>query len=468
MRLSKKNFLSLIKENLKEMAMDFDTQDRPHPDVTSALSTGDTPLKKIPFPQTNRQDQNFQELLASERYRQVISNLRSYTGVNDRLTSNPNMRLYSMMMDAHNRIIQIESQHKNELIELAINTVCEDMGMDRDEINFVVKLASSNEIPTNDFLRDQPNEDNPEEVDPEESDEIRELQGGELELFDNLKNLNLERAKARLMNAIVQGASKKGHYMYHTVEEELRQITGSNQLINLYGVMMSINDTNYWQFGDSLMAQAQSSVAGKVDVIPAKIQSNDQGNEGGGDEGGGDEGGGDNNIDPSKPTIVVHAINFPVLLHELIKGGMKILKLHGQPENKEIFRQVNQLENTLEKEIWDLRLGPAIWERLRDAIPEEVLIDNNKDLQNYLLMNIFSLEPKQFLVFMREILIKSDNGKRLMDNMIDSIKRMFRDEEYESAVEKFRDDLDNITDETDDDDLRDMLGGLGIGLSDED
>jgi hypothetical protein len=147
---------------------------------------------------------------------------------------------------------------------------------------------------------------------------------------------------------------------------------------------------------------------------------------------------------------------------------MKILKLHGQPENKEIFRQVNQLENTLEKEIWDLRLGPAIWERLRDAIPEEVLIDNNKDLQNYLLMNIFSLEPKQFLVFMREILIKSDNGKRLMDNMIDSIKRMFRDEEYESAVEKFRDDLDNITDETDDDDLRDMLGGLGIGLSDED
>ena len=49
MKLSKKNLLSLINENLKEMAMDFDTADRPNPDLQSKLASGDTPLKKNTF-----------------------------------------------------------------------------------------------------------------------------------------------------------------------------------------------------------------------------------------------------------------------------------------------------------------------------------------------------------------------------------------------------------------------------------
>ena len=114
MQITKKKLLSLVKQNLNEMAMDFDTPDRPHPDVTRALSTGETPLKKIPFPKTGNPNQNFQEILASERYREVINNVRRYTGVNVPLNANPNQRLLMMMMDAHNRIIQLERQHKEE------------------------------------------------------------------------------------------------------------------------------------------------------------------------------------------------------------------------------------------------------------------------------------------------------------------------------------------------------------------
>ena len=66
MKLSKKNLLYLIQENLNEMPMDFDTQDRPHQDIQNKLASGDTPIKKVPLPKTgNEPNSNFQELLAS-------------------------------------------------------------------------------------------------------------------------------------------------------------------------------------------------------------------------------------------------------------------------------------------------------------------------------------------------------------------------------------------------------------------
>ena len=270
MHITKQNLLSLLKQNLNEMAMDFDSADRPHSDVTSKLTTGDTPIKKVPLPNTGREpNQNFQELLASERYREVIRNVRRYTGVQDTLNSDPNRRLLVMMMDAHNKIIEIERQHKEELVNLAIELVTTEMGFSEDDVNFKVQLIDTNQIDTDNFERYEPNEENPEEVNPndhEDEDDDDEQQpqqsqniNQEEELFFSLERLNLERARQRLLNAIMQGASKRGHFMYHIVEDRLRQITGSDQLINLYGIMMSINDTNYWQFGDNTIAGFQSS-----------------------------------------------------------------------------------------------------------------------------------------------------------------------------------------------------------------
>ena len=84
MKVSKKEFLSLIKENITEMAMDFDPNmpERPHTDVQQKLATGDTPIKKVPLPKTGREQgepaHNYQELLASQRYKQVIQKQTKY------------------------------------------------------------------------------------------------------------------------------------------------------------------------------------------------------------------------------------------------------------------------------------------------------------------------------------------------------------------------------------------------------
>ena len=126
----KKDLLRILNENLYEMPMDFDTEDRPYQGVQDKLSQGDTPLKKIPFPKTgNEPNKNFQELLASERYRNVVAKVREYTGIQTPLRGQNVGSLTQMMMSAHNNIVRTESQHREALERLAVELVMKEMGI---------------------------------------------------------------------------------------------------------------------------------------------------------------------------------------------------------------------------------------------------------------------------------------------------------------------------------------------------
>jgi len=429
MKFSKKKLLSLIQENINEMAMDYDTPDRPHGDVTSKLASGETPLKKLPLPSTGEEpNKNFQELLASERYRQVVQKMRHYTGDNTPMNADTNISpLVQTMMRAHNNIVAAERNHREQLEQLAIELVTKEMGIPEGSFQFDVKIVGMGEINTDDFNREQPEQGQPEMEAPEL----------EIELYNDLEQLNLERAKRRFINAMMQGASKKGHYMYHLVPDRIREITGSETLLNDYGLLMSINDSLYWQLSDQMMA----------------------GMMGGGGVGGKEET--DRNTNP--PTIRVRALNFPICVHEIIKGILEVFSYHGDPEDEELAQRVHEKEDTIEKEVWDLRLGPAIWDRVRSQFPEDIITDENKvELQNYLFVEIIKLPAKNFLVFMKEVVSQSQNGKRLLDELMDNIYKTFNDEEIEDDI--FMDDLNNLTDNEDDDNLKGFLNNMGIDL----
>jgi hypothetical protein len=442
MQFSKKDLLSLVGENLQEMPMDFDTPDRPDQGLQDKLSQGDTPLKKIPLPSTGDENKNFQELLASERYKQVIAKVRQYTGVETPMVGERGvMPLAQMMMAAHNEIVQTESQHRDALEQLAIELVMKEMGIPEGELQFNAKIVGMGEIDQSNFNREVEQQPNVDPVDVEQ------------DLMSDLDSMTMEKAKRRLINNMIQGASKKGHYMYHMVADRIREITGSETLVNQYGILMSVNDTLYWQLGDETMKMMMGGGGGEA-MVGGKEEV-------------------DRNTDP--PTIVARGINFPVLVHELIKGIMELFAIQGRPtdeegnEDEEAWSDIEGSEDTLEKEMWDLRLGPAIWDRIRKQFPEDILTDENKvELQNYLLVEIFKLPAKHFLVFMKEVLSGSENGQRLMNELMEGIDQMFKNEDYQSAIDAFNEDLNDITDETDDDDLGDFLGSLGIRLSDDD
>ena len=446
MQFSKKKLLSLIQENLNEMPMDFDSQDRPDQGVQDDLAAGETPLQKIPFPETGDEpNKNFQELLASERYRQVVAKMRQYTGTNATIRGTQGMTpLMQQMMSAHNQILQFEQNHRGELESLAIELVMKELGIPEGSVQYDAKIIGMGEFNPEDFNHDQEGE---EEGGEEEGGEEEMNFGNEIEIVNDLEKLDLEKAKRRFINTIIQGASKRGHYMYHYAEERISQIVGNDRLVGLYGIMMSVNDALYWQLpNDTMKAMGQAgNIAGREDV--------------------------DRQTDP--PTVKARAVNFPVLIHELIKGTLELIALQGRKRdeegNEEDFTAIEESEDTLEKEMWDLRLGPAIWDRIRRQFPEEILLDENKfELQNYLIVSIFKLPAREFLVFMKEVISGSETGKRFMGELLQGIDQMFKDQDYQDAISQFRDDLEDVSDNTDDDDLGDFLGGLGIRLSDDD
>ena len=438
MKLTKKYLLSLINENLKEMAMDFDTADRPDPQLQNKLSQGETPLKKIPFPSTNDANKNFQEILASERYKQVVSNLRRYVGAGAPVQRGMEglMQLQGLLMNTHNKIVRLENNNREELEQLAIELVMKEMGIPEGVIEFDAKIVGMGEIDTTDFNKEEDQEENPQQVDIE----------NEIEIFNELEGFNLERAKRRMINAIIQGASKKGHYMFHLAPERLQQITGEPNILNLYGILMSILDVTYWQATEELLKGSPNSVAGKESVERP-----------------------DENDPEGKPKIIARGVNFPVLVHELIKGVLELFAIQGRPEDETNFEDIESSEDTLEKEMWDLRLGPAIWDRIRGQFPEDILTDENKvELQNYLLTEIFKLPAKKFLVFTKEVLSGSDKGKRMMNELMDGINKMFNEQEYEDSISMFRDELEDASEETDESDLNDFLNQFGLRSPDDD
>jgi hypothetical protein len=427
MNLNSKDLSYIIKKNLREMAMDLPPENEPHPDVINKLAHGETGFSDEHLPPSGKEGQSFQELLASERYKQVIERLQEYTGLNISLHGEEGyMPIRTMVLPILRHILTVESQHREELEKLAVELVMKEMGIPEGSFIFEAHLVGLGEGA---LQQSQKQEQEP------KADEIN-IQG-EQDLINRITNLDLEKAKRRLINSMIQGAAKKGHFMFHYVAPKIQEITGSDRLVNEYGILMAINDSAYWQASDEsidMMMQMEGGKAGEEEV--------------------------DRNTEP--PTIKATGMTFPVLVHELIKGVMEIFAVQGLPD--EGAEDVMKSEDTMEKEIWDLRLGPAIWDRIRNQFPEEILVDENqKELQNYLLVTIFKLPAREFLVFMKEVLSQSDAGKEFIAELMNGVRNSFNDQPFDENIETLHNEVKGIADETDDDDLNDFLGSLGIG-----
>jgi hypothetical protein len=202
---------------------------------------------------------------------------------------------------------------------------------------------------------------------------------------------------------------------------------------------MSINDSFYWQLGTKTISdEAESSAGGKVEV--------------------------DRNTEP--PTIKAEGLNFPILVHELVKGVMELLSYHSEPsaddpEAMARYQAATVLEDTLEKELWDLRLGPSIWNRVRSQFPEEILTDENKyELQNWIFGSIFKLPSRDFLVLMMKVVNQTDEGKRLINDIYQSIVAIINNENVDNATRTFENDIENIGQDVSDYDIDSFIKSL--------
>ena len=418
------------KYNLKRIheAIEYDPEhpERMNPDLERRLRTGEHLFgksKSIPSTELT----NYSAKLASKRFKDIITKVKRYHGIN---RINPMMMQQMFMIMGE--ISQIETIHKDALEQLAIDIVSE-------EFDIPDSMLEANLVPPGTKIDLKGEEDG--------GDESQEYELPKRpKSAERMRELELEVDKRNMINAMLQGAAKKGHYIFHMVADELDAI--DPRLMMLYGKLMSLADLQYWLIPDSMQT---SSVGGMEKIEWRKPEKSDE------------EELEDYDLEDEEeiPVVVAKAWIFPLLVHELIKGTLELAASNWATGHLDFEEQKEVIEktDTPQNELWGMRLGPGIWEKFLDCIPQE-----DYDIKQWLFKELAQLPAIQFHEFMNEIISGSERCKEV----IKTLKELHNEDENES-LEDILDDseytdmgdiLDHLGDEDEDDDFIDDEGEL--------
>ena len=379
--------------------------------------------------------------MVSKRFQKVADKLRQVTGIEDLSSKQVQGMVYQEMMRKLPNIMRIESAHKDELIELAKEACLEEAEVPADWYQIEANLG----MPDTGNFRFEPEDDNEEEED--EKEEPLEFPSFDIEDLTDEEILELEKHKRNIINAIIQGAAKKGHYLFQKPEVKARLDAIDPSLYGDYLGIMAINDFLYFSMEQmiEMMSQTGQGVAGKVELGDA-------------DE---DEGGEEGESQPDTKIMATGMI-FPILCHEIIKGLEEAKGRHGLPKEPSLRQKVQGQTDILSNEPMQLRIGPEIVEKIRFALPNEMYDQDNKGLINWFHILLYQIPAQEFLEIIGNAISEDSSKVRKATSRFKEIMReaIQMKEEFENYKEE-----ENIdSDEDDDDGLGDFLSGLGITL----
>ena len=381
--------------------------------------------------------------LVSQRFGKVADKLKEVVGNQNISSQQVQGMIYGEMMRRLPNIMRIEAAHKEELEQLAVEASLEEGEVPEGRYQIDAQLGQPD---TGDF-RFKPEDDEEEEDEKEEKEEL-DIPSFDVEDLTDEEQLELEKHKRNIINAIIQGAAKKGHYLFQkpSVKARLDEIDPS--LYRDYLGIMAINDFMYFTMEQmiEMMSQTGQGVAGKVKL------SNADSDEEGGDEGG-DEGAPDTKISAT-------GLIFPILCHEIIKGLEEAKGRHGLPKEPGLRQKVQAQVDTLANEPMQLRIGPEIVERLRNALPDSMFDESNKGLINWFHILLYQIPAQEFLEIIGNAISEDESKIKKATSRFEEIMREAID--MKSEFEDYKEEEDIDSDEDDEDNLDDFLSSLGI------
>jgi hypothetical protein len=430
-------------------------RERMDPNLERKLRSGQDIYSSNPAMRKGSEDV---QRLVSKRFGDVVDALKQVTGIDDLSPNHVKQMLMGEMMNATYDVMRRESRHKEELKELAKRICFDETEFDESWVNLEMYLNDT-PIDVSNF-RYEPEQDDEEEDDEEKQN--MSFQSFDIEDLTPQEELELEKHKRNIINALVQGAAKKGHYVFKKpeVKEELDSM--DPQLYPLYNKIMSINDFFYFTMEQmiEMMSQTGQGIAGKVEL---DSDGDDD------DDSGGEEGGEDN----ADTTIKAYGMIFPILCHEIIKGIKSVNARHGYPKDTEMARKVLGQTDLLSNEPMQLRVGPGVQEKLRMAMPDAIFDPSNKGLINWFEIELFKIEAKELLGIMADVIDKDEEKNKRATARFEEIMKEAQKlkEEYEEYKKQqgitgkeqgnTSDDSDD-SDDLNDDDLDDFLSSMGI------
>ena len=426
-----------MRRKLKEQIDYGNTPERMDPNLERKLASPDSLYATNPAMKKGAADV---QRLVSNRFQKVTDKLRQVTGIQDLSSKQVQKMLYKDMMRKFPDIMRIEAAHKDELIELAIQSSLDEGEVPEGRYQIEANLG----MPDTGNFRMEPEDEEDEEDEEEDKEEKLKFPSFDLDELTDEEILELEKHKRNIINALIQGAAKKGHYLFQKPEVKSRLDAIDPSLYRDYLGIMAITDFLYFNFEDAIehMAQTAQGIAGKVELDDA------------------DEEEGEEDEEQPDTKIIATGIFFPILCHEIIKGLEEAKGRAGLPSDSNLRAKVLGQTDVLSNEPMQLRIGPEIVEKLRFALPDDIFNPEYKGLINFFHVLLYQIEAKEFLEVIGNAISedssKISKAKKRFEEIVEEAKQM--QEEFED----YKEDEDIDPDSNDDDDLDDFLNSLGI------
>jgi hypothetical protein len=375
-----------------------------HPQLEQELAERKHSLGKHPaIPEGD--ENNFEQKIMGKRFSEVVNRYkRAFDTENI-----DNSQLMMQMMPMVHETMALEAKHKKDLEKLAEKMIREEYDMPEDIVEIKTKLSP------NIMLEGTKKHPKPKSNDYQ------------FESHEDMVNAKGEVYKRRFLNAMIQGAAKKTNHMFHMVDDELTNM--DPRLLNRYSKVMSAADYMYY-----VIPKMDNGINGGVVKVTFPTAEN------------------------PKAVIEAEAMIFPVLIHELVKGVMELLSAHGLPKDKKLGDYVVDKADFLAAEPWDMRIGPALWDRFTDCVDSD-----DFHLKHQLYMELASMPVKEFNENMREILAGTNKGKKVVKEIMDSVKQELKEEEFDNAMNEL-----NTREEKDFYSLDEIMFGDDIELDEDD
>jgi hypothetical protein len=217
-------------------------------------------------------------------------------------------------------------------------------------------------------------------------------------------------ASRRIINSITQGAALRGTFLFFLFKEHLDDLDPTlvekyNRIMkNVFGVY---DDENAIAMMLAMIARGQKTAGGlsKVRVNEAK----------------------------SRFTIEARASNFPMLVHELIKGVYEVLSKKGFKGDKASNQAVVDKVDLLKNEPDDLRYGKFIYDALNKIFVNSEY--NDPRIREFFFIDVYQLSDEQFLEFVENAINEelTDAQIRWANNTLREINDDLKADDYDAT-----------------------------------
>jgi hypothetical protein len=366
------------------------------------------------------------------------------------------MQFGGRIMELVNKSQRMTRGKESELEQLAIDVILSNFGDILEGVELDIKLVRSGQEVAN-FMQEESEEEN------DDLPKFREINDPEL-----INRIH----KAKVGNNIIQGEAKNTKHMLHTdeVKDGLKRIFAYNydEIFSAWDEISKLADKMDWiipvDVKSRMMEQAPEGMAGavKVDWKPKEKEESDedfaqkilQDLSAGEDPNQEDVEQFQEEIEGTTPVIKARGIDFPMLLHETVKGIYELIASVSQPGQDASPEEIEKAEtvkfnvSSFEDEAEDFRTGPEIAADFRDFINQNPDSSYSPNMRAFIfgkMMDESYMTPDEFLNLFRGILNKTPEARAKVDSMISEIVEELKRYELGEVLgheEKTEDDID--------------------------